>query len=59
MKIDIEKLEELTGITNTNETDLILYMANILEYLATHNKNYNNTQYHKISLLNDIFKCIE
>ena len=59
MKIDFEKLEKETGIKNTNETDLILYIKNIIDYLATHNKNYNNAQYFKISLLQDIFKSIE
>lgn len=60
MKIDFEKLEKETGILkNTNETDLILYIKNIIDYLATHNKNYNNPQYFKISLLKDIFKSIE
>lgn len=59
MKINFDKLEQETGIKDTNENDLILYIKNIVEYLATHNKNYNNTQYHKIILLNDIFKSIE
>ena len=59
MKIDFKKLENETGIKNTNETDLILYIKNIIDYLATHNKNYNNTQHYKITLLQDIFKSIE
>ena len=59
MKINFKKLEEETGLTGINENKLILYMADLVEFLATHNKNYNNSQYNKIILLNDIFKCIE
>ena len=59
MKINFKKLEGETGLTGINENELILYMANLVEFLAIHNKNYNNSQYYKITLLNDIFKCIE
>lgn len=59
MKIDFEKLEKQTGIKNTNETDLILYIKKIIYALYIDNKNYNYGQTQRITLLNDIFENIE
>lgn len=59
MKLNYEKLKAYTGIEEANEEDLVYYIQEILQYLYTHNKNYTNTQYHKIEILKEIFECIE
>ena len=63
MKIDFEKLKNYTGIDYTNEENqkelLFDYILHSIDYLTTHNKNYNNTQYNKIMELKDIFECVE
>ena len=66
MKIDFEKIKRYTGIDYTSEyateyrdESLLDYIKNSIDYLSTHNKNYNNTQYNKIMELKEIFDCIE
>ena len=41
MKIDFEKIEHNTGRKFDDFLDLRLYVNRSLEYLTTHNKNYN------------------
>jgi hypothetical protein len=36
--------------------DIILYLAPICEFLATHNKNYTKEQLHKIETIAEIVK---
>lgn len=63
MKIDFEKIKKWTDIDFTQdtlkETCLFNYIKDSLEYLKTHNKNYNQKQYWAIMELADIFDCIE
>lgn len=59
MKINFEKLEQLTGIKDINKEDLIFYIKSILYNLKINNKNYNKEQFERIMLLNDIFESIE
>ena len=67
MKIDFEKIKKWTNVDFTQDTlkeqdkekYLFDYIKNSLEYLKTHNKNYNQKQYWAIMELADIFDCIE
>lgn len=62
MKIDYEKLKNTAGIDikgNYKEQDLLFYIKSILYNLRTHNKNYTKEQYDRITLLDDIFNCID
>ena len=51
MKINIEKLKELTGIPYTSKENLIFYMQGLLYFLKTHNKNYTSEQLRQIETL--------
>ena len=59
MKIDFEKIAGLTGCTFENETDLLYYMQHHITFLATHNKNLTNAQYHKICDLENFLNCMQ
>lgn len=63
MKIDFENIAKITGIDFTQEPNqkelLFDYILNLIEYLAEHNQNYTNAQYHKIIDLTDILHNIE
>lgn len=57
LKIDNEKMKEYGYSFETME-DLFSYIKEEIEWLESHNKNYNNKQYYKISDLKDICSCI-
>ena len=64
MKINREKLLNNTGIKTNSDNkialkDLAFYMGSLVYWLAHNNKNYTKEQYKKITLLNDIFECID
>lgn len=55
--IDTEQLENI-GFTFDDSTSFVCYICSLVTWLESHNKNYTKEQYHKISLLNDLLKCI-
>ena len=55
--IDTEQLEQL-GFSFEKPEDFVCYITSLSSWLESHNKNYTKEQYHKISLLNDLLKCI-
>ena len=59
MKIYFKTIEQNTGRKFDDLLDLQLYVNRSLEYLTTHNKNYNKKQYEKIIELKEIFNAIE
>ena len=41
------------------DTDnMMFYVHSLIEWLESHNKNYNKEQYHRIQILNDILTAI-
>lgn len=67
LKADFEKIKEATGIDFEAEnlsafgkfSSIYYYILNDLEFLATHNKNYNKDQYNRIIDLYEIIKNME
>lgn len=59
IKVNEKKLLKDAGMEVKNIKTLILYMQDEINFLYTHNKNYNNEQYTKIQILQDIIKCFE
>ena len=62
MKIDFEKIKELTGMDfkgKYQKQDLLSYIQSVLYELKTHNKNYTKAQYERICMLYDFMNCIE
>ncbi len=59
IKIDIRKLEKMTGIRNISPQDLLFYVQGMLYFLNTHDKNFTEEQNQKIELLYNILDCIE
>ena len=59
LKINNEKLSKETGFSFETMEDLFIYVSNSIEWLESHNKNYNKEQYYRISDLKDICNCIE
>lgn len=45
------------GLAN-DATEILFYLHPIIEYLASHNKNYTKAQYEKIDILKDVFKAL-
>ena len=39
--------------------EVAFYIVPIIEFLATHNKNYTQEQYHKMQILADLAKAFE
>lgn len=58
MKININKINEKTRLGLMNKNEILHYVAGIIDYLYTHNKNYTKTQYYKIEDLKNIIDCI-
>lgn len=58
IKINIEKMTEL-GYNFKDIQEIFLYAKELIEYLASHNKNYNSKQYYNIEELKEIFHFIE
>lgn len=59
LKIDNEKLLKNTGLSFETMEDLFYYISENIEWLESHNKNYNKGQYNRICDLKDICNCIE
>lgn len=59
MKINNENLLQSTGLNFETIEDAIFYLQNNLEWLASHNKNYNRAQYYKILDCLEIVKSME
>lgn len=59
LKLDNEKLLKESGLTFKTLDDCFLYVSNIIDYLESHNKNYNKNQYYKIQTLKDICNAVE
>ena len=53
-----EKIKAATGADFAEEADIISYMLTSLDYLASHNKNYNKKQFWRIEELHDIVNCL-
>lgn len=58
MKIDNERLSAI-GLNFETGQEAILYLQNLLEWLESHNKNYNQEQYYKILDCLEIVKSME
>ena len=59
LKFDNDKLLKNTGLSFDTIENLFLFVSNSVEWLESHNKNYNKEQYRRISDLKDICDCIE
>lgn len=59
MKINFNKINELTQIGVFRDSSLLVYIQHSLDYLEAHNKNYTKKQYHLINELKTIFENIE
>ena len=61
IKIDYEKLKNNAGLDfcGLDAYNIYYYIASIIYYLYTHNKNYTKEQERKIETLQNIFDCIE
>lgn len=59
MKINFDKINKNTRLGIFNKAELLHYLMATAEFLESHNKNYNKTQYEKIWELKEIFKNIE
>lgn len=58
MKIDFDKIKQLTGLHFDNLEQLYFYVLQHLEFLKVNNKNYTKKQYYKINDLFDIVRSI-
>lgn len=58
LAINHEKLEE-RGLLFDDWSDIYLYTKSLIEWLESHNKNYNKAQYHRILTLKEIFESID
>ena len=59
LKIDNDKLLRNTGFSFETMEGLFYYVSNSIEWLESHNKNYNKEQYYRICDLKSICDCIE
>ena len=59
MKIDFDKIEQLTGLHFDNTEQLYFYVLQHLEFLKVHNKNYTKKQHYKINDLFDIIRSVK
>lgn len=59
IKVDYKEIELLTGCKFENDIDMILYLQNIIYWIATHNKNYTKEQYNKIIIVKDILESFK
>lgn len=57
-KLNRAKLEE-RGFHFDDTDDAYLYLAGLVEWLESHNKNYTKEQWHRIQSLKDIFDSID
>ena len=59
MKVNFEKIEQLTGRQLETLEQLYFQVLYDLEFLKVHNKNYTKKQYEKIDELFDIIHSVE
>ena len=59
LKIDNDKLLKNTGLSFETMEDMFFYMKNHIDWLESHNKNYNKEQYRRLCDLKDICDCIK
>lgn len=59
MKVNFEKIEQLTGRQFETLEQLYFRVLYDLEFLKVHNKNYTKKQYEKIDELFDIIHSVE
>ena len=60
MKFNKQKLKELQhGWEHYTNKQLIEYLTNKIYWLATHNKNYTNMQYHLILDMQEVLETLE
>lgn len=58
IKINFEKINKTTSLGLLRESAVISYLQNKIEFLATHNKNYNKKQYETILEMQEIINNI-
>lgn len=58
LSINVVKAEAY-GFSCARPEDVILYAAELLEWLEMHNRNYTQAQYHKITAAKDALDCVE
>ena len=59
LKIDYEKIHNNVGLFLEDESDVLNFIKNTMDYLYTHNKNYNQQQWIKLQDLKEIVDNIE
>ena len=58
IRINYNEINAQTNAGITRPDALLHYINGLIDYLYTHNKNYNKTQYYKIEELKIIFDNI-
>lgn len=58
MRINFDKIEQLTGLHFDNTEQLYFYVLHQIEFLKVNNKNYTKKQYYKINDLFDIIRSV-
>jgi len=58
LSINHEKLKEC-GLSFENWSDMYYYIKSLVEWLESHNKNYNKAQYYKIVTIKEILESID
>lgn len=58
IKLNNEILER-SGLSFETIEDCFYYVSSLVDYLESHNKNYNTGQYRRIQALKDICTAVE
>ena len=58
LSINTEKMQD-AGYFFDNMSDVYLYIVSLVNYLESHNKNYNKEQYSQIDALKEILEAID
>lgn len=58
LAINHDKLEQ-RGLSFETWGDMYLYVKSLVEYLESHNKNYNKEQWSRIQTLQEIMESID
>lgn len=58
LSINHEKLKEC-GLSFESWSDMYYYIKSLVEWLESHNKNYNKAQYYKIVTIKEILESID
>ena len=59
VKINKNKIKQISNLDMQFTYDYFLYMIKIVDFLATHNKNYTKEQYNYILDLQSILESLE